>query len=63
MGRHMLGATGLALVGLGMLRLARRSTHPPVMWLGAATTFIGALRVLSRGGDSEHTASFKRIEV
>jgi hypothetical protein len=63
MGRHIISATGLALMGLGMLRLARRSTRPSLLWVGAATSFIGAFRSLRNGRDSEHTAKFDRIEV
>lgn len=63
MQRHLLSATGLTLIGLSLLRLARHSTRPPVLWLGAATSFIGAFSLLRNGGDSEHTAKFDRIDV
>lgn len=61
---NILGATGLTMIGLGLLRLARHSTHPSVMWLGAATSFIGAYTMLRHGREqTEHEAEFERIEV
>jgi hypothetical protein len=63
MRRHALSATGLTLAGLSMLRLARHSSRPALLWLGAATSFIGAFRVIRNGRDAEHTAKFKRIEI
>jgi hypothetical protein len=61
--QHALSATGLTLLGLGMLRLARHSSRPSLLWLGAATSFIGAVRTLRNGRASEHTAKFRHIEI
>jgi hypothetical protein len=63
MRRHALSATGLTLIGLSMLRLARHAPRPSLLWLGAATSFIGAIKMLRSGADYEHTAKFHHLEV
>jgi hypothetical protein len=65
MGRNLLGAAGLSMFGYSLLRLARHSSNPPVMWLGATTSFIGAFSLLRRGmrRDNDHEVTVDRVEV